>query len=108
MTVDEDPDVCARVVDVVAHLEPCRATPVLTPLPGDSIWVVRLHAVRALDHQGLGSLLLLTQRLTDPNSCRNAASTESPSTVRSRAGEARARLPFLAFRPAELAIARFL
>jgi HEAT repeat protein len=67
LAVDEDADVRARAADVVAHLEPSRAATVLTPLLGDSTWFVRLHAVRALRHQGFTPLALLSQRLTDPH-----------------------------------------
>jgi hypothetical protein len=47
LTVDEDPDVRARVIDVVAHLEPYRATPFLTSLLGDPTWFVRLRCGRS-------------------------------------------------------------
>jgi hypothetical protein len=65
---DTNPDVRARSAPVIAHLADQRAASTLFALLNDSVWFVRLHAVRSLaNRRFLPDANRIAAILTDPN-----------------------------------------
>jgi HEAT repeat protein len=65
---DENPDVRARSTEVITYLSDARSAAVLLTLLRDSVWFVRLHAVRALARRKfLSQAAQISEALSDPN-----------------------------------------
>lgn len=68
LPIDDNPDVRARSAPVIAHLADERAASVLLRLLEDSVWFVRLHAVRSfVGNRFLPYAARIAKALADPN-----------------------------------------